>query len=322
MKLRCVCILLGGICLPLTARAQTGEPVHTPMPPEAVESRAGAADEQTDHRKAEQEVRSAADAVKEAAGGQNEFTFSTDNGTKLFSVAGLMQQATEKAAWIGLSVSPAPPALRHQLRLPEGTGLVVDFVQPKSPGEQGGIKQYDLLEKLDDQILINPDQFAVLVRTYKPGDQVKLTLLREGKQDAISVKLIQRELTPLPEPLIQFKAFPADSPPMAMTSPRVAPVPAPPHWQKGSISPDEKSFTWVDGDHLLVITTRDGHSVVSARDARTGKQLYTGPLDTKEQREKLSEEVREALDKANFWYQHGPAKPDSEQPTPPASREQ
>jgi len=322
MRLRCVCILLGGICLPLTARAQTAEPVHKPTPGEAVENRADAADEQGDHGKAEQEVRSAADALKQAAEGQNEFTFSVENGTKLYSVTGPMPQAMEKAAWIGLSVSPAAPALRHQLRLPEGTGLVVDFVQPKSPGEQGGIKQYDLLEKLDDQILINPDQFAVLVRTYKAGDQVKLTLLREGKQDAISVKLVQRELTPLPEPLIQFKAFPADSPPVAMTSPRVAAVPVPPHWQKGAISPDEKSFTWVDGDHHLVITTRDGHSVVSAHDARTGKQLYTGPLDTKEQRDKLSEEVREALDKANFWNQRGPAKRESERPTPPASREQ
>src|SRR5438046_1432237 len=62
----------------------------------------------------------------------------------------------EKKAWIGISVSPAPAALRHQLKTPDGIGLVIEFVQPKSPADETGLKPFDLLVKLDDQWLVNP----------------------------------------------------------------------------------------------------------------------------------------------------------------------
>lgn len=313
MRPRWLCLLLASLCLPLMAQAQAVEPA--PKPPPDVQTRSPG-EQEADRAKTDQEVRGAADALKQAAGG-NGAGIAVGAGPELYWAQSKPAQAMQKAAWIGLSVSPAPPALRHQLRLPEGTGLVVDFVHPKSPGEEGGIKQYDLLEKLDDQILVNPDQFAVLVRTYKAGDQVKLTLLREGKREIITVKLVQREVTPLPEQVFGFFRPVPDGAIGGMTTSKVGPMPAPPsRVPNGVLAGDEKTFTWVDGDQLLIITSQGGHNVLSARDARTGKQLYTGPLDTKEQRAKLSSEVREALDKANFWEWAKPTQPDGQKPAP------
>jgi protein involved in polysaccharide export with SLBB domain len=51
--------------------------------------------------------------------------------------------------------------------------------------------------KLNNQTLINPQQLAVLVRTFEDGDEVKLTIMREGKSVELKVKLIERAAKPI-----------------------------------------------------------------------------------------------------------------------------
>jgi hypothetical protein len=100
----------------------------------------------------------------------------------------------ERAAYLGIATSPAPPVLRKQLKLAEGMGLVVDFVEPGSPAEQAGVQPYDVAVRLNDQVLINAPQLAVLVRTFDPGAEVTLTVVREGKETPLKVKLVEREV--------------------------------------------------------------------------------------------------------------------------------
>src|SRR4051794_5412108 len=103
----------------------------------------------------------------------------------------------EKGAYLGVSTNPAPQSLRQQLQLPKGVGLVVEFIEPKSPAAEAGLKQYDVLHKVDDQILVNEQQLAVLVRSHNPGEDVKLTVFRDGKSQTLTAKLAEKELPPL-----------------------------------------------------------------------------------------------------------------------------
>jgi hypothetical protein len=108
-------------------------------------------------------------------------------------------RAMEKAAYLGVRGSPIPAALRAQLNLQKGLGLVVDYVEPGSPAEAAGIKKYDVLQKLDDQILIDSYQLAILIRSYKSGDEIKLTLLQQGQPKVVSAKLVEKEVEVLDE---------------------------------------------------------------------------------------------------------------------------
>src|SRR6476660_8678591 len=63
-----------------------------------------------------------------------------------------MQIEMRKGAYLGVSTSPASPVLQRQLGLPEGMGLVVEFVAPKSPAEEAGMRQYDVMQKINDQL--------------------------------------------------------------------------------------------------------------------------------------------------------------------------
>ena len=217
----------------------------------------------------------------------------------------------QKGAYLGVSVGPVEEALRDQLKLPEGTGLVVDFVVEGSPAESAGIKKSDVLQKLDDQLLINPEQLSVLVRTHKAGDEVKLSIVREAQPTTISVKLVEKELPSMGEGM-----FPGGGGMGGLRGPGArGGGPMPPHHHAGDVltSPDgsvhagasaagnthtdvETSITWIDGEQTITVHDKNGHRNVSVKD-KDGKVVFEGPVDTAEQQSKVPADVEAKLER-------------------------
>ncbi len=96
--------------------------------------------------------------------------------------------------FLGVETSEVPNVVSEQLGLAKGFGLVVDYVVPDGPAAAAGVQQNDIIKMLNDQILTEPDQLAKLVRSYSEGTTVTLTLLRKGKEEKVSVKLIKKEV--------------------------------------------------------------------------------------------------------------------------------
>ena len=90
---------------------------------------------------------------------------------------------------LGVHVNPVSQAMRTQLQLPEGVGILIEYVVEDSGAADAGLKQYDVLHKLDDQVLINSAQLAVLVRMRKPDSKVTFSVIRDGKVMAVEVVL-------------------------------------------------------------------------------------------------------------------------------------
>ena len=118
-----------------------------------------------------------------------------ERGRHVIGVSGDKREKVEKetVTFLGVETSPVPAALSAQLALAKGTGLVVNHVAPKSPAASV-LQEHDILLKLDDQILIEARQLAVLIRNHKEGDEVTLTYLRGGQKTTASVKLGQHEV--------------------------------------------------------------------------------------------------------------------------------
>ncbi|RYD24832.1 MAG: PDZ domain-containing protein, partial [Verrucomicrobiaceae bacterium] len=95
--------------------------------------------------------------------------------------------------FVGVAVSAVPADLSKHLPLAKGVGLVVRNVSKDSPAAKAGIVEDDILTRLDDQILIHPVQFSVLIAGKKEGDSVNVTLLRKGAQQEIPVTLDKRD---------------------------------------------------------------------------------------------------------------------------------
>lgn len=102
-----------------------------------------------------------------------------------------------KGAYLGISARPAPQEIRAQFKLAEGTALLIDEVVADSPAAKAGLKKFDVLTKVDDQLIINPEQLAVLIRTHKPSDEVKLSIIHEAAASTVSAALVEKELPSL-----------------------------------------------------------------------------------------------------------------------------
>jgi membrane-associated protease RseP (regulator of RpoE activity) len=237
-----------------------------------------------------------------------------------------------KGAYLGVNTTPPAPVLRKQLGLPQGTGLVVQFVVPDSPAAKAGLKEFDVLQKLDDQLLINAEQLAVLVRIHAPGDEIKIGIIRDGKPQALVAKLAEHELEPLAEwldgePRTEDVLRFMPEPRLQEVRPEnvVPPFDKIPHMKEFFHAPIVSSFTWIDGDKTYTVTTfSNGRRTLSAKD-KEGSILFDGPINTPEQRDKLPDDMKKQLEhmqkrfpagNAGFDFGNGAANDESSKTKP------
>jgi len=94
-------------------------------------------------------------------------------------------------AYAGINVSTYGTYQRARdplAEVPEGIGLVVGFLDPEGPAV-GKLQERDVLTRLDDQVLVNAEQFRALLQTRKPGDKVKLVRARGDDVDTVEITL-------------------------------------------------------------------------------------------------------------------------------------
>lgn len=122
--------------------------------------------------------------------------------------------ASAPRAWLGLQVSKPDESIVAQLpSLPPGIGFVVRSLDKDGPAETAGLRVFDVLWKMGDQMLVNEGQLAALLRLSKPGDEVTLHGFRAGKPLEVSLKLGESPRTSrvLPGDLVDQAILPCDS---------------------------------------------------------------------------------------------------------------
>ena len=131
-------------------------------------------------------------------GGEEPFTLKLEdaNASAGASAKHKAPPKKQKEAYIGVAMgAPVSDAVRAQLPIQPGEGISVSHVAPESPAAKAGIEQHDILVRLDDQILVSPDQFKTLITMRKPGDVLKIGFFRKGERKEASVTLTEHEVT-------------------------------------------------------------------------------------------------------------------------------
>jgi hypothetical protein len=197
---------------------------------------------------------------------------------------------TKRVTFLGAATSRATPGLREQLKLVKGTGLVVDSVEPKSPAEAAGLQQHDVIEKLNDQLLVNGEQLSALIRGMAEGDPVTLSIVRQGEHKTLKAKLGTRETTGedtgmgmvMPDGL-RWNVLPAGHPQtLALVGPPPAMVGGAPVRLDGNVMvrnlDGRQSTEWSDGQYRIAIDKEgDMKPNVTIHDAG-GAKIFQGPV--------------------------------------------
>lgn len=69
------------------------------------------------------------------------------------------------------------------------SGVIVTQVEKKSPAGEAGLKDNDIITKIDDKEVKNVAYLRYYLYQYKVGDKVKITFNRDGKEESVEVKL-------------------------------------------------------------------------------------------------------------------------------------
>jgi S1-C subfamily serine protease len=102
---------------------------------------------------------------------------------------GLVAQAQPGGApeaprgYLGILVGPAEEG---------GTGVMVREVTAGSPAAKAGLKSGDRVVKLGDEDVTDVERFLRAVAAKKPGDKLTLGVLRDGKEQKLTVTLGER----------------------------------------------------------------------------------------------------------------------------------
>jgi hypothetical protein len=89
--------------------------------------------------------------------------------------------------WVGIGFRPLDEALRAQLGLPEGQGLLVDQVMREAPAARAEVRRHDVVLKADGQPLGQIQDLVDAVDAAKDGE-LSLEIIRGGKPLTIKVK--------------------------------------------------------------------------------------------------------------------------------------
>lgn len=181
--------------------------------------------------------------------------------------------------FLGTATTEATPAERGQAGLPEGVGLTVQEILAGSPAEAAGLKQFDVLHKLGDQLLVNDPQFRTLLRMHRPGERIDLHVIRRGRPVTVSVELGRREV-----PVGELSAAE-----MLQWLLRPAPRSAPAAELAGF------SARYEDAEHVLLLSTDPQGKHLLARD-KQGNVLFDGQLDTPQQRAAVPDDLLSKLE--------------------------
>lgn len=105
----------------------------------------------------------------------------------------------EGIPYMGLSTGPLPDLLASHLQIPAGEGVVVRGFGLNSPAEAAGIAEHDIITKIAGKPVRSHEELRKLTLTHRPGDEVDLDVIHEGKPVTRKVVLGVREDRPLPE---------------------------------------------------------------------------------------------------------------------------
>lgn len=97
--------------------------------------------------------------------------------------------AKAELPYLGVVSNPVTPTLAEHLSLKPGEGIVVGAVMPGGPAEKAGLAVHDIITRLGGEPVGSSEELTHRVSAHKPGDAVKIDVIRKSKPTELEVTL-------------------------------------------------------------------------------------------------------------------------------------
>jgi hypothetical protein len=126
-----------------------------------------------------------------------------------------------KQFWIGVNLSEIEAAMRAQLSLPEGRGLLVKELTENSPAQQAGLQQFDVIVGWGDgKASGTVEEFSRVIQ-HSGGKTLAVQILRHAKSMTINVTPIERPTAVATRAAVEYLSWIRTQPLTVSQTPRL-----------------------------------------------------------------------------------------------------
>ena len=129
-------------------------------------------------------------AIFSKSGGSLGIGFAIPSNMVRAVVAGTVKGGRLVRAWLGLSSQIVTSDIAVALNMSRPMGVMVKSLNPKSPAKKAGVKVGDIILRLDGKIINKPKELRYRIATLVIGESVKLTVLRNGREKILDLRLM------------------------------------------------------------------------------------------------------------------------------------
>ena len=121
------------------------------------------------------------------------FAIPIDMATKI--VAQLKDSGEVTRGWLGVNIQDLKGELADYYGAKGGEGVLVTEVVPGNPAEKAGIKAKDIITAVDGEKVRTSRELTAKAATLPVGETTKITVVRDGKERTVDVKVAKRPVT-------------------------------------------------------------------------------------------------------------------------------
>ncbi len=104
----------------------------------------------------------------------------------------LAEKGTVVRGFLGVGIQDLTPELAEQFELKDVKGVVIPDVSPGSAADKAGVKPNDIVVEFDGKPVEKAAELQKKVAMKKPGTEVEMVVLRDGKKKTLTAKLEER----------------------------------------------------------------------------------------------------------------------------------
>lgn len=112
----------------------------------------------------------------------------------------LIRSGTVTRGYIGVNIQDLNESAAEALRMKSTRGALVSDVVSGEPADKAGLRRGDVVISINGKEVESGNALRNIVASYKPGQTVPLTVVREGKQIKLNIKIAERKSTGVVKP--------------------------------------------------------------------------------------------------------------------------
>jgi len=127
-------------------------------------------------------------AIYSPSGGSVGIAFAIPASTAEHVANELREHGHVMRGWLGVQLQSLTPDLANSLGLTSVHGALITEPEGGSPAERAGLEAGDVIEKINGEPVKDARDLVRKVAEIAPGTEVGLGIVRDGKQEAVSLK--------------------------------------------------------------------------------------------------------------------------------------